>query len=160
MQGWGRESNTAILQRSMRMTSAASAFPPTSALSIFDPSPPMPVPPLPPRHDVRSISKLQLLNLGLRPSQVSPTGVAACSSELVDPLSCCIHYERSVQDGGFVERSKVAVLRNPTTRVRVALAPLCRAVRRGKRSSLPQPGRHPGSDAAGVPAHAARCTRR
>jgi len=64
-----------------------------------------------------NISKLQLINLGLRPEQVAPSGTAACSSSLVDPLSCCIHYERSVQDGGFVEKTQIAVLRNPVTRV-------------------------------------------
>jgi hypothetical protein len=102
--------------------------------------------PLLPPPPMRSVSKLQLLNLGLRPAQVSQSGVAACSSSLVDPLSCCVHYERSVQDGGFVEKTQVAVLRNPVTRVRAAhlLGSGARGVRSQRSPTMPAcPRPHP-----------------
>ena len=64
-----------------------------------------------------SISRLQLINVGLQPSQICPqTGGASCSSELADPNGCCMDYELS-QSGGFSRRTRSAVLRNPISKV-------------------------------------------
>ena len=60
------------------------------------------------------VSQLALVNMGLIPSQSGPNG-AYCSTQLVDPHACCVDYELSQQDSGFVRRSNAAVLRNPIT---------------------------------------------
>ena len=61
------------------------------------------------------ISRLNLLNVGLQPEQVSSTG-AACSSDRPDPNGCCVHYELSQSEGGFAQSTKAAVLRNPNSK--------------------------------------------
>ena len=63
-----------------------------------------------------AVSRLQLINLGLKPNQVSPTG-AVCSSELPDPLGCCVSYELSQSESGFARMTRAAVLRNPISKV-------------------------------------------
>ena len=61
-------------------------------------------------------SRLQLINLGLKNMQVQGAG-AACSTEVIEPNDCCVHYELSQQQGGFARKTRAAVLRNPMTKV-------------------------------------------
>ena len=48
--------------------------------------------------------------------QVEGAG-AACSTEVIEPNDCCVHYELSQQQGGFARKTRAAVLRNPMTKV-------------------------------------------
>lgn len=70
------------------------------------------------RKDDLDISRLQLLNTGLSPNQLGEHDSAACSTELADPMGCCINFELSQRAGGvFAKKTKAAVLRNPISRV-------------------------------------------
>ena len=71
------------------------------------------------RSEDATISRLQLLNLGLRARPLEGGRLehgGACSTKLPDAEACCVDYELS-QHGGFARKTHAAVLRNEITRV-------------------------------------------
>jgi len=70
------------------------------------------------RSPVSDVSRLQLLNVGLKPGQTS------CSTDLPFAQQCCVDYERTNNadiniegNDGWVRYTKVAVLRNENTKL-------------------------------------------
>lgn len=61
------------------------------------------------RSDSLSISRMQLLNVGLKPSQSS------CSTDSGEGRDCCIHYELTNGED-FMRKSKAAILRNENSK--------------------------------------------